>query len=150
MARDDAVEDSDVDLLVDMDPDRSLLDIVGLGQDLEALLDRKVDVVTGASLHAALRDRIRAAGLAVLLDLDLLLGAAFFFFGLRSTSSSSSTSSTTAPASSSTGSRSSAASCWRRNSRRFCGLPAMGVILRPGDGGCGRSGAGDGCRPGPG
>lgn len=52
--------DSDVDLLVDMDPDRSLLDIVGLGQDLEALLDRKVDVVTGASLHAALRDRILA------------------------------------------------------------------------------------------
>lgn len=51
---------SDVDLLVDMDPDRSLLDIVGLGQDLEALLDRKVDVVTGASLHPALRNRILA------------------------------------------------------------------------------------------
>ncbi|MPZ19620.1 MAG: hypothetical protein GEV06_17120 [Luteitalea sp.] len=51
---------SDVDVLVDMDPDRSLLDIVGLGQDLEALLDRKVDVVTGASLHPALRERILA------------------------------------------------------------------------------------------
>jgi uncharacterized protein len=45
---------------VDMGPDRSLLDVVGLGQDLEALLDRKVDVVTGASLHPALRDRILA------------------------------------------------------------------------------------------
>ncbi len=39
---------------------RSLLDLVGLGQDLEELLDRKVDVVTDASLHPALRDRIRA------------------------------------------------------------------------------------------
>lgn len=51
---------SDVDLLVDMDPDRSLLDIVGLGQDLEELLDRKVDVLTDAGLHPALRDRILA------------------------------------------------------------------------------------------
>jgi predicted nucleotidyltransferase len=51
---------SDVDLLVDMDPDRSLLDIVGLGQNLEELLDRRVDVLTGASLHPALRDRILA------------------------------------------------------------------------------------------
>lgn len=51
---------SDVDLLVDMDSDRSLLDIVGLGQDLEELLDRKVDILTDASLHPALRDRILA------------------------------------------------------------------------------------------
>ena len=49
-----------VDLIVDMDPDRSLLDIVGLGQDLEELLDRRVDVLTGVSLHPALRDRILA------------------------------------------------------------------------------------------
>ena len=60
VARGDDPADSDVDLLVDMDPDRSLLDIVGLGQDLEALLDRRVDVLTGASLHPALRDRILA------------------------------------------------------------------------------------------
>jgi len=60
VARGDDRAHSDVDLLVDMDPDRSLLDIVGLGQDLEALLDRKVDVLTGASLHPALRDRILA------------------------------------------------------------------------------------------
>ncbi len=60
VARGDDRAYSDVDLLVDMDPDRSLLDIVGLGQDLEELLDRKVDVLTGASLHPALRDRILA------------------------------------------------------------------------------------------
>jgi hypothetical protein len=60
VARGDDRAHSDVDLLVDMDPDRSLLDIVALGQDLEELLERKVDVLTDASLHSALRDRILA------------------------------------------------------------------------------------------
>jgi predicted nucleotidyltransferase len=60
VARGDDRTHSDIDLLVDMDPDRSLLDVVGLGQDLEELLDRRVDVLTGASLHPALRDRILA------------------------------------------------------------------------------------------
>jgi predicted nucleotidyltransferase len=60
VARGDDRANSDVDLLVDMDPERSLLDVVGLGQELEELLDRRVDVVTGASLHPALRDRILA------------------------------------------------------------------------------------------
>jgi uncharacterized protein len=64
-ARGDDREQSDVDLLVDMDPDRSLLDVVGLGQDLEELLDRRVDVLTGASLHPALRDRILAESRAL-------------------------------------------------------------------------------------
>jgi uncharacterized protein len=60
VARGDDRAHSDVDLLVDMNPDRSMLDVVGLGQDLEELLDRRVDVLTGASLHPALRDRILA------------------------------------------------------------------------------------------
>jgi hypothetical protein len=60
VARGDDRAHSDVDLLVDMDADRSLLDVVGLGQELEELLDRKVDVLTGASLHPALRERILA------------------------------------------------------------------------------------------
>ena len=60
VARGEARPGSDVDLLVEMDSDRSLLDLVGLGQDLEALLDCKVDVLTDASLHPALRDRILA------------------------------------------------------------------------------------------
>jgi predicted nucleotidyltransferase len=51
---------SDVDLLVDMEPDRSLLDVVGLGQDLEELLDRRVDVLTAASLHPRIRARVIA------------------------------------------------------------------------------------------
>ncbi len=60
IARGDARSGSDVDLLVEMDPDRSLLDLIGLGQDLEALLDCKVHVLTDASLHPALRARILA------------------------------------------------------------------------------------------
>lgn len=58
VARGEDRPDSDLDLLVDMDPDRSLLDLVALGQDLEDLLLRKVDVLTDVSVHPALRDRI--------------------------------------------------------------------------------------------
>jgi predicted nucleotidyltransferase len=57
--------ESDVDLLVDMDNDRSLLDLVGLEQELEALLRRRVDVVTDESLHPALRSRITAEARAL-------------------------------------------------------------------------------------
>ncbi len=51
---------SDVDLLVEMEPGRSLLDLVGLWQDLEDLLSTRVDVLSedGISLH--LRKRIYA------------------------------------------------------------------------------------------
>ena len=59
-ARGDARQDSDVDLLVDMESGRSLLDLVALGQDLEDLLQRHVDVITRSSLAPALRDRILA------------------------------------------------------------------------------------------
>ena len=38
VARGEDRPDSDVDLLVDMEPGRSLLDLVALGQDLEDLL----------------------------------------------------------------------------------------------------------------
>jgi hypothetical protein len=56
VARKEAREDSDLDLLIDLDPDRSLLDVGGLAMDLSLLLDRPVDVVT----EAGLRERIRA------------------------------------------------------------------------------------------
>jgi hypothetical protein len=51
---------SDIDLLVEMPPEASLLDLAGLKLDLEELLDREVDVVTYRSLHPLLRDRILA------------------------------------------------------------------------------------------
>lgn len=57
-ARGDDRSDSDLDLLVEMEPGRSLVDHVALKQDLEELLGRDVDVVTEQSLHPRLRDRV--------------------------------------------------------------------------------------------
>jgi predicted nucleotidyltransferase len=60
VARGDAGPDSDVDFLVEMDADRSLLDHIGLVQDLEDYLGRKVDVVSDRALHWFIRDRVLA------------------------------------------------------------------------------------------
>ena len=57
-ARGEAVEDSDIDLLVEFEPGRSLLDHTALVLDLEELLGRKVDVVTEKGLYWLLRRRI--------------------------------------------------------------------------------------------
>jgi hypothetical protein len=51
-------ENSDVDLLVDMQDTRSLFDLIGLQQDLEKILGRKVDVLTENGINRHLRDRI--------------------------------------------------------------------------------------------
>jgi len=58
VVRGEARATSDVDFLVDMDPDRSLMDLAGLVLDLQELLDRKVDVVTEDSIYWLLRRRI--------------------------------------------------------------------------------------------
>jgi predicted nucleotidyltransferase len=55
VARGDADEQSDLDVLVDMETGRSLFDLGGLLSELEDLLGRSVDVVT----EKGLRDRIR-------------------------------------------------------------------------------------------
>jgi uncharacterized protein len=52
--------DSDVDLLVTLAPGISALALGGLLLDAQELLGRRVDVVTEASLHPALRDRVLA------------------------------------------------------------------------------------------
>lgn len=57
-ARGQASPSSDIDLLVELEPGRSLLDHVALVQDLEDLLGRRVDVVTERSLHWYIRDRV--------------------------------------------------------------------------------------------
>ena len=58
VARGEAGENSDIDLLVELDQGRSLLDLTGLVVDLEELLERKVDVVTEQGLYWLLRRRI--------------------------------------------------------------------------------------------
>ncbi|MFI4991926.1 MAG: nucleotidyltransferase family protein [Solirubrobacterales bacterium] len=60
VARSDAEASSDVDLLVEMDPGRNLLDLVGFGQDLEDLLGTHVDVLTDGGVSPYMRDRIFA------------------------------------------------------------------------------------------
>ena len=57
-ARGEGDEGSDVDLLVDMEPGRSLLDMGALLADLQDLLERKVDIVTESGLYWLLRRRI--------------------------------------------------------------------------------------------
>jgi hypothetical protein len=57
-ARGDSSPSSDIDFLVEMDDGRSLFDLVGLWQDLEELLGRKVDVVEPEGLHWYVRDRV--------------------------------------------------------------------------------------------
>ncbi len=49
---------SDLDLLVRMRPDASLLDRIALMQELEALLGIKVDAVNENALHPSLRQTI--------------------------------------------------------------------------------------------
>jgi len=58
VARGEASEGSDLDLLVAWEPGRSLLDHAGLVQDLQELLGIKVHVGTEKSLHWYARDRI--------------------------------------------------------------------------------------------
>lgn len=60
MSRDDARDDSDVDLLVTLAPGTSALALGRLLLDAQELPGRRVDVVTEASLHPALRDRVLA------------------------------------------------------------------------------------------
>ena len=60
VVRGDAEADSDLDVLVQLDPERSLLDQVALKRDLESLLGCAVDVVVDDAVRPALRDRIFA------------------------------------------------------------------------------------------
>jgi predicted nucleotidyltransferase len=60
VARGEAKPESDVDILVEMESGTSLMDHVTLMQDLEDLLERKVDVVSEKALHCYIKDRVLA------------------------------------------------------------------------------------------
>jgi predicted nucleotidyltransferase len=60
VARGEAGPTSDVDLLVEMEHGRSLLDLIELGQELEWFLQRKVDILTDDGLSLHLERRIHA------------------------------------------------------------------------------------------
>ena len=58
VARGDSDEDSDLDLLVDMEAGRSLLDMGGLLMELQDMLGCKVDVVSEKGLSPRIRERV--------------------------------------------------------------------------------------------
>ena len=66
VVRGEATEQSDIDFLIDYDRQRmSPWFPVGLIRDLEALLNRKVDVVSEKSLHYFLKDSILQEAVAL-------------------------------------------------------------------------------------
>jgi predicted nucleotidyltransferase len=58
VARGEADEKSDLDLLVDLEAGRSLFDLGGLLTDLEELLGYPVDIVTERGLRERIRSRV--------------------------------------------------------------------------------------------
>lgn len=58
VARGEGDAESDVDLLVELEPGRSLFDLGGLQYELQRLLGRRVDVVTERGLKARIRERV--------------------------------------------------------------------------------------------
>ena len=58
VARGEAGEASDIDLLVRMAPGRSLFDLGALVMDLQDLLGRRVDVVTERGLRPRIREHV--------------------------------------------------------------------------------------------
>jgi predicted nucleotidyltransferase len=58
VARGDSGSESDIDLLVEFEPGRSLLDHAALQIELEALLGRRVDVASERGLRPRVRERV--------------------------------------------------------------------------------------------
>ena len=58
VVRDDFSDDSDIDLLVEFEGRKGLLDLVRLKLELTALIGRKVDIITYNSLHPGLKTKI--------------------------------------------------------------------------------------------
>lgn len=59
-ARGDASPGSDIDFLVDLDPERTLMDLGGLLMELQELLQTRVDVATEGMLRPKVRERALA------------------------------------------------------------------------------------------
>jgi predicted nucleotidyltransferase len=58
VARDEAREDSDIDILVEFDKVPDIFSFLRLQDQLSERLGKRVDLVTKRGLHPALRDRI--------------------------------------------------------------------------------------------
>jgi hypothetical protein len=58
VARDEADEGSDIDLLVELEPGRSLMDHAALWLELQQALGRRVDVVSDRGIKPRMRERV--------------------------------------------------------------------------------------------
>lgn len=58
VARGDETSGSDIDVLVDLQPGRSLFDLGAFLEEIKALLGRPVDVVTEKGLRPRIRERV--------------------------------------------------------------------------------------------
>jgi predicted nucleotidyltransferase len=65
VVRGEADATSDIDLLVELEPGRSLLDLGGLLMDLQEHLHCKVDVMMPAMLKSGVRERVLREALPV-------------------------------------------------------------------------------------
>ncbi len=57
-ARGTYIEESDIDILIEVPRGTTLIDMVGIKQDLEETLQKNVDIVTYNSIHPKLRESI--------------------------------------------------------------------------------------------
>ncbi len=66
VARGVATAKSDIDIVVELGKNKTLLDLIGLKRDLEEKLGKKVDVVTYGSLRPRFRERVLADEVPIL------------------------------------------------------------------------------------
>ena len=63
VARSEADEQSDIDLIVDFEPGRSLFDHAGLWLELQELVGVEVDVVSSRGIKPRIRERVLREGI---------------------------------------------------------------------------------------
>jgi uncharacterized protein len=56
--REDNTHESDVDFLIDVSPEQSLLDLIAFTRELKKLLGCEVDVAQSTVLHSVIRDEV--------------------------------------------------------------------------------------------
>ena len=66
IVRGEMTDESDIDILIEFEGRKSLLDLAGLKLDLEDALKRRVDLLTYRSLHPMLKDGILAEQVPIL------------------------------------------------------------------------------------
>ena len=66
IVRGEMTDESNIDILIEFEGRKSLLDLAGLKLDLEDALKRRVDLLTYRSLHPMLKDGILAEQIPIL------------------------------------------------------------------------------------